>query len=125
MGADLSLPEGSIQIYNPIDCEVNDWQNTGACNNGLQNQIRQITTMPLFNGKECPILSQQINCSEDCVVSNWQNTEQCSACYMWYRNTKTNTNNNYTTIKWRNNMSIINTTNKLFWSTMYSRLCSK
>ena len=71
--------QGSIQIYDPIDCQVNDWQNTGACNNGLQNQIRQITMMPQFNGKECPILSQQINCPIDCVVSNWQNSGPCSA----------------------------------------------
>ena len=69
----------------PIDCKVSDWSSWSKCNpkcNGQQIRTRNILVKPEYNGMDCPILSETINCSEpdcpqDCIVSAWSNWSTC------------------------------------------------
>ena len=70
----------------PIDCQVSDWGDFGACSascgGGTQTRTRTIVTPAAFGGS-CPVLSETQNCNIqacaiDCEVSDWGDFGACS-----------------------------------------------
>eukprot|EP00049_Salpingoeca_infusionum_P014605 m.276172 g.276172 ORF g.276172 m.276172 type:complete len:691 (+) comp15708_c0_seq1:84-2156(+) len=53
----------------PIDCEVGEWVEVGACTatcgGGVQARERDIVVSPMYGGAACPALNDTIACNED------------------------------------------------------------
>ena len=71
----------------PIDCEVSDWSEFGACNaecgGGIQTRTRATLTFPNDEGAACPPLIDIRDCNNhicpvNCEVSEWGGFSDCS-----------------------------------------------
>ena len=83
-----------IQPPCPIDCVVDAWRDdiTQPCNvtcgDGFKGQVRDVMIPSAYKGKECPLLTQSVSCTQppcpvDCVVGTWKDdlTKPCDvAC---------------------------------------------
>ena len=80
-----------LQSPCPIDCVVGAWMDdltrpcNVSCGTGIKGQKREIVTHPMYQGKECPVLTQttpcvQTPCPIDCVVGMWMDdiSQPCS-----------------------------------------------
>jgi len=72
----------------PVDCEVSeftDWSKCSkTCGHGLSKRTRTVTREPKHDGRKCPPLEEEEECSThqcpvDCVVSDFGPFSECSA----------------------------------------------
>ena len=58
----------SIYDVHPVDCEVGDWSTwsecSATCGNGTETRNRNVTTIALHQGKECPHLNESQVCHD-------------------------------------------------------------
>lgn len=60
--------ECNVDTYCPIDCIVNDINNSqwSTCSNCAQTRTQQVVQQPKYGGKECPTLETQTQCCDNC-----------------------------------------------------------
>jgi hypothetical protein len=71
----------------PVDCQVSAWslgtQCSAQCGGGSSVRSRCVTVRPLYGGKSCPSLHEEVPCNTqkcpvDCQVSSWNAWSSCS-----------------------------------------------